>query len=216
MDTKLGIIILTVDLLDMLKVVVKNIFDYTTGDYQVYVVENGQKEATIEWLKTQNVKTILHDVNKGTTVSWNAGMREAVKDGCTHFALLSDDTELPPHWWDVCKKEFENGSHLVSVDAGLPNIIFSGWFFIIDKEALDKVGYLDEQFTPFYFEDLDYSQRFQRSGLKHSMADIKVIHHGSATILGIFKKDTPDYFWKVYRANKRKFKNKYPELRFRM
>jgi len=215
MVMKLGIVILTYDLLVMLKVLLQNIFDYTTGDYQVYVVENGQKEETIEWLKTQNVKTILNDVNRGTAASWNAGMREAVKDGCTHFAILSDDTELPPHWWDVCKNEFEQGSHLVSVDAGLSNIIFSGWFLVVDLEVLYKVGYWDEQFF-FYFEDLDYSQRIERSGLKYSMVPLKIIHHDSATIVGNFKKNNPDFFTKVYRDSKRKFKTKYPELRFRM
>lgn len=100
METKLAVIIPTVDLLDMLKVLVKNVFDYTVGDYRVYVVENGQKEKTIEWLKTQNVKSILNETNKGLSAAWNAGIREGLKDGCTHFALLSDDTELPPNWWD--------------------------------------------------------------------------------------------------------------------
>ena len=215
METKLGCVIITYDLLDMLKVLVQNIFDYTTGDYIVYVVENGQKEETIEWLKTQNVKTIL-ETNRGLSISWNLGIKEALKDGCTHFALLSDDIELPPYWWDVCRGEFEKGSHLVSVEAGLKHIIYSGWFYIIDRVALDKVGYMDEQFTPFYFEDLDYSQRFKLSGLKHSMADINVIHHGSATILGNIKKNKPEYFMQVYRTNRRRFKNKYPHLKFRM
>jgi len=213
---KLGIIILTVDLLPMLKILIQNVFDYTSGDYVVYVVENGQKQATIDWLKTQKVKSILNETNKGISASWNMGIREALKDNCTHFALLSDDTELPPHWWDVCRKEFENGSHLVSIDAGLKHIIYSGWFYVIDKEALDKVGYMDEQFFPFYFEDLDYSQRFEQSGLKHSMADIKIVHKGSATILGNIKKNNPAYFQEVYRRNKAKFRAKYPHLKFKM
>ena len=215
---KIACIIPTFDLLDMLKVLVKNIFDYTSGGYQVYVVENGQKEVTIAWLKTQNVKTILNETNRGTSASWNAGIKEALKDGCTHFALLSDDTELPPHWWDKCRKEFENGSHLVSAESPSrhAHCIYSGWFYIIDKETLDKVGYMDEQFFPFYFEDLDYSQRFEQSGLKYSMADIEVIHHDSATIIGNFRKNNPDFYTKVYRRNKRKFRAKYPHLEFRM
>ena len=214
---KLAVIIPTFDLLDILKDLIKNIVNYTTGNYQIYVVENGQKEATIEWLKTQNnIKSILNDCNAGTSRSWNAGIKEALKDNCTHFALLSDDIQLSSGWWDACKKEFESGSHLVSVEAGLKNTIFSGWFFIIDKEALDKVGYLDEQFWPFYFEDLDYSQRFAQSGLKYSMADTKVVHLGSLTNIGHFQKKHPDFFMKVYRSNKKKFRRKYPNLKFKM
>lgn len=218
METKLAVIIPTVDLLDMLKVLVKNIIDYTSGNYQIYVIENGQKEETVRWLKTQKVKAILNDTNKGLSAAWNAGIREGLKDNCTHFALLSDDTELSKDWWGVCKKEFENGSHLVSVESPLrhAHCIYSGWFYIIDKEALDKVGYMDEQFSPFYFEDLDYSQRFVKSGLKYSYADIKVIHHDSATIIGKIKKNNPEFYFEVYRRNKRKFRVKYPDLTFRM
>lgn len=214
-DIKLGCVIVTYDHLDMLKGLVKNIFDYTTGDYQIYVVENGQKAETIEWLATQNIKAILNEKNRGTSASWNMGIREAIKDGCTHFAILSDDTSLPPGWWNACLKEFKEGSHLVSVDAGLPNIIFSGWFLVIDQEAVDAVGLFDEQFF-FYFEDLDLSQRYKKSGLKYSFVDIDVPHYDSATILGIFQKNKPDFFRKVYKDSKRKFRAKYPHLKFRM
>lgn len=212
---KLGIVIPTFDLLDRLKVLLGNVFDYTTGDYVVYVVENGQKAETLEWLQTQDVKVIPNRINRGTSASWNQGMKRAILDGCTHFAILSDDTELPPNWWDVCKAEFENGSHLVSVDAGLSNIIFSGWFLVVDLELVEKVGYWDEQFF-FYFEDLDYSQRVEKSGLRYSMAPINVIHHDSATIRGQFEKDKPDFFRSVYKDSKGKFRAKYPHLKFRM
>jgi len=215
METKLGIVVLTYDLLDRLKVLMEQIFDYTTGDYIVYVVENGQKEETIEWLKTQNIQLILNETNSGTSASWNMGMRQALGDGCTHFAIFSDDIEIPSYWWDVCKNEFENGSHLVSINDGLRHIIFSGWFLIVDKEFLEKVGYFDEQFF-FYFEDLDLSQRLSQSGLKYSIIRLNIIHHDSATIVGNFKKKKPDFFRKVYRDSRRKFRVKYPHLKFRM
>ena len=214
MAFKLGIVILTYDLLEGLKVLLKNVEDYTTGDYQVYVIENGQKKETIEWLKTQNVKATFNEVNKGIPTSWNIGIKEALKDNCTHFALLSDDIELPAGWWDASRKEFENGSHLVSVEGGLEHIIFSGWFYIIDKEALDKVGYFDGEFF-FAFDDLDYSQRFEQSGLKYSMADIKVLHHGTVTI-GDFQKNRPKFWRDIYRKDKQRFRKKYPHLKFKM
>lgn len=215
MKFKLGIIILTYDLLDVLQALLKNVFDYTSGDYVVYVVENGQKKSTIDWLKTQDVRTIL-GTNISLSNSWNTGIKESLKDGCTHFALLSDDISLEAGWWDACKKEFESGSHLVSVTPGVEHIIYAGWFYIIDREALDKVGYMDERFHPFYFEDLDYSYRFVQSGLKYSMADTKVPHLGSATILGNFQKKQLPIYVRAYRLNKVKFRHKYPHLKFKM
>lgn len=212
---KLGCIVVTYDLLPRLKALLRNIFEYTTGAYAVYVVENGQKAETIGWLKTQPVKLILNEVNRGTSASWNMGVARAMMDGCTHFAILSDDTSLPPRWWDACLDEFRNGSHLVSVDAGLPNILFSGWFLVVDREFIDKVGLFDEQFF-FYFEDLDLSQRLEQSGLKHSFVDLDIPHYGSATIIGNFEKNKPDFFRQVYKDSKRKFRAKYPHLKFRM
>ena len=217
--SKLAVIIPTFNLLDILKELIKSVVDYTNGDYQIYVIENGQKEETIKWLKSQeNIKAILNDDNGGTARSWNAGIDEGLKDGCTHFALLSDDITISDGWWDACLKEFDSGSHVVSAyDKNQhPHVVFLGWFFLIDKEALDKIGYVDEQFYPFLFEDLDYSQRLVESGLKYSKADTKVVHLGSLTIGGQFNKKSPRNYHRIYRDNKQRFREKYPYLKFRM
>ena len=126
MNIKLAVIIPTYDNLEMLKPLVTQL-----EGFNVYVIEDGQRKETTNWLKTQRVKSILHTENMGVAVSWNDGLREALKDGCTHFAIINDDVVLPKNWWEDCRKEFENKKvHLVSLN-------FSGWFFIIDKECVD-------------------------------------------------------------------------------
>lgn len=213
MDFKLGIIIPTYNSFDTLKVLVGNIFDYTDGDYTVYIVEDGQKQETIDWLKTQNVKAIYHEKNKGVSPSWNDGLREAVKDGCTHFAILNDDIELPPKWWEECRKVFENNDvHLVSLTSpehagyNFGSLHITGWFFIIDKKCIDKVGYFDEQFAPFCAEDDDYFERYKQTRMPYARVNIDVFHHGSKTL----KTLDGEIFKKVKRENWFKFRRKHP------
>ena len=199
-------IIPTYDSLPTLKKLVKNIFDYTE-DFRIYVIEDGQKKATLNWLKKQDIYTIGHHENKGVAVSWNDGLRQAKADGCTHFAVMNDDIELPPDW-QKCLKEFKR-AHLVSIKTDLPNTVIAGWFFVLDLEALDKVGYFDEQFSPFFWEDIDYGVRYQRSRLAYSIINLNIFHHGGITTYGKMK----DKQKAVFELNRTRFQKKYPDIR---
>jgi len=184
---KLGIIIPTYNSLNTLKVLIKNIQDYTEN-YNLYVVEDGQKKETIDWLKENKINSIFNKKNKGVAGSWNVGLKKAIEDNCTHFAILNDDIELPAKWWEECKKAFDNKRvHLAFLDAPSP-ITITGWFFIIDKYCVDKVGYFDEDFYPYYAEDDDYFIRYKQAGLRYMQIGIDVFHHGSHTIEKLDKK----------------------------
>lgn len=213
MNIKLGIIIPTYDSLDTLQVLIKNIFDYTDGDYQIYVVEDGQKQETIDWLETQDkIKKIYHKENKGVAPSWNDGIKVAEEDGCTHFAIFNDDIEIPENWWKDCRIKFDGSVHLVThVSDVKTRYIFislhiSGWFFIIDKFCLEKIGYFDEQFAPFCSEDDDYFERYKQSGMKRAIVNIDIFHHGSKTL----KKLDHNLFITTKKENWRKYRQKYP------
>lgn len=217
MNIKLGIIIPTYDSLDTLRVLLKNIQDYTDGEYTVFVVEDGQKKETIEFLQTQRVVSLLHATNKGVSPSWNDGLKAAEKEGCTHFAFFNDDIEIPPDWWSKCRAMFEDKKiHLLSLvphpdKIGYPfdSLHMTGWFFIIDRECLKRVGYFDEQFAPFCAEDDDYFERFKRSGLLRGQIELDVFHHHSRTL----KKIPGEVFQRVKRENWLKFRKKYPNKR---
>ena len=56
-----------------------------------------------------------------------------------------------------------------------------GASFLMTRNALDKVGMLDEKYY-FYFEDIDYCRRVRRAGLKvYYLPDSKVIHYHGAS-----------------------------------
>ena len=208
---KLGIIIPTYDSLDTLKVLIENIYSYTDGEYEIFVIEDGQKEKTRKWLREQDFRTIFHEKNEGVAKSWNDGIRMAMANDCTHFSVLNDDIELPMNWWSKCRDLFSN-AHLVTVKSDIQHTVISGWFFILDIKCINKVGYFDEQFSPCFFEDVDYGIRFHNSRLKSAIADIDVFHHGGMTTYGTLKKESKISF----DNNLIKFRKKYPNLRMQL
>ena len=74
--------------------------------------------------------------------------------------------------------------------------ILSGAFMLMRKEALDKVGVLDESFF-MYGEDIDLSYRIQKGGYKNVyFPDTTIIHYkGEST-----KKSSVNYVFVFYRA----------------
>ena len=59
--------------------------------------------------------------------------------------------------------------------------ILNGWFWMARREALDKVGFLDERFF-MYGEDLDWSKRYHLAGWRVVFfADASALHYGGAS-----------------------------------
>lgn len=80
-----------------------------------------------------------------------------------------------------------------------------GFAMFIRRDVLDKVGYLDERFTPGNFEDDDLSYRIIKEGYKLLLCKDSYIHHfGSIT----FSSVNQDYK-KLMTTNSKKFKEKW-------
>jgi len=74
--------------------------------------------------------------------------------------------------------------------------VLSGAYMMMRKEALEKVGYLDEEFF-MYGEDIDLSYRITKGGYKnYYFHDARIIHYkGEST-----KKSSVNYVFVFYRA----------------
>lgn len=77
-----------------------------------------------------------------------------------------------------------------------------GFCFLFKREVLDKIGYLDEIFSPGHYEDDDYCYRARQAGYRLFIAgDAFVHHHGSAS----FKKQDGAAVRELIERNHRKF-----------
>ncbi|WP_438448214.1 glycosyltransferase family 2 protein [Gorillibacterium sp. sgz5001074] len=81
-----------------------------------------------------------------------------------------------------------------------------GLCFLFKRELMDRIGFLDERFSPGHYEDDDYCYRARLAGYKLMLAgDTYVHHHGSAS----FKKRMPEEVFQLVTDNHRKFMEKW-------
>ncbi|MBI9072780.1 MAG: glycosyltransferase [Melioribacteraceae bacterium] len=77
---------------------------------------------------------------------------------------------------------------------------------LIKKEVIDKIGGLDERFSPGNFEDDDFCLRTQLAGFKTVIAqDVFIHHYGSKS----FKADGEENYNKRLKINRQKFISKW-------
>lgn len=80
-----------------------------------------------------------------------------------------------------------------------------GFCMLIKKDVIDKIGLLDERFSPGNFEDDDYSFRLLKAGYRLVLCKDTFVHHyGSISFRGLGK-----HFSEVFTRNKTKFIEKW-------
>lgn len=80
-----------------------------------------------------------------------------------------------------------------------------GFCLLIKKKVVDKIGLLDEIFSPGNYEDDDYSVRIRRAGYRLLLCRDTFIHHYG----GISFKEQPEEYTQLLRQNKKKFEAKW-------
>lgn len=80
-----------------------------------------------------------------------------------------------------------------------------GFCLLIKREVLNKIGMLDESFSPGYYEDDDLSLRIVEAGYKLMLCHDSFIHHYLGTS---FRKDQTK-FYNLLNANQQKFTAKW-------
>lgn len=145
-------------------------------DYELIVVDDCSP-LHADYLKEQADVYIRHeDTNKGCAVSWNDGLRAAKGK---YLVVISDDVFVNEGWLECMKNAlslFPNAlasmPRVTNMPAGLQPEECRTWIpascFMLRRECLDIVGYFDEQFHPYNYEDVDYWTRIFKSG--HTVA----------------------------------------------
>ena len=164
---------------DLLKPCVESIINYTTQEnLEIIIVANGCTDNTREYLselsadKSINVKTLWFDEPIGYTRATNEGIKISTGE---FVLLLNNDTELLEQPKDklinMIVAPFDDpqvglsGPLMLHDDyADLDVIIF--FCAMIRRSVFDKVGYLDEIFSPGGGEDIDFAARVLQAGYK--------------------------------------------------
>jgi len=203
---ELAIIIPVLNCLEFTKQMLPTI--QTKEPYHLIIIDNGSTDGTKEFFNSGN-KRLLIDYfyfkeNKGCSASWNFGIKKAIREfDSKYFFIPNNDILLNPETIDVLLEEIKQKDVVLATATNMAGKTsspeeFSGLLppvkrqiseapefscFMLNLEAIEKVGYFDEKFYPAYFEDNDYHYRIKLAGLKAIKTNQALyFHFGSRTI----------------------------------
>lgn len=84
-----------------------------------------------------------------------------------------------------------------------------GYCMLIRREVYEKVGDMDERFSPGNYEDDDYSMRIRQAGYELLLCEDTFIHHFGSVSFGVISEKKRDEFIKLNAVNRQKFLEKY-------
>lgn len=179
-------------------------------NYEIIVVDNGSTDGSQTFIKESypNINLIENKKNLGFSKANNQGIIAA---GGDFIFLLNNDTQVTKNWLTNlievaesdskigivgCKMIFPNGEvqhaggyitnagigrHYSNGEEGEVEYV-TGASMLIKREVIDKIGLLDEKFTPIYFEDTDLCFRARKAGFKVVYTPkSSIMHYEAAT-----------------------------------
>ncbi len=189
-----------------------------SSDYELILIDDGSPEDALlyelidEYSEFHPDVYIRHQNNKGVAPSWNDGLRIARGD---YIVVLNDDTEVCADWLEKMSGVFENDrskkiavvgpavEHLPN-DSNMPAYQwFPGSCFMISRKTIKRVGYFDEQFAPFFFEETDYWTKIMQCGYQMArVLNVFIQHKEGQTVKDLSKNE-------IYQTNLLKFIKKH-------
>lgn len=232
---KFSIVIPVCNNLDLTQKCLQTIKANTT-DYELIIVDNGSVPAY-----SGPGRVIRNEDNKGFPVAVNQGLKEAkgeilviLNNDVLVPPFWLDNLAEHLKTYDLVGPCSNNvsGVQQISADHFKTNLEFFDfatklhkemaskimpWYRLVffcvafKRDVLNKVGFLDEQFSPGNFEDDDYCLRAIEAGFSLGIAyDVFIHHTGSAT----HKALNLDYT-KLLETNQAKFSAKWPAAKYK-
>lgn len=237
MNKKLSIITLTYNQLEnATKPYINSLFEHTNKDlFDLIIIDNASTDGTVEYLKqlkkeNDNITVICNSENKGYSKGNNQGLKIANGE-C--IGLLNNDILLSPNWYKPLFEKLQNKETGIVSPSVLQSVIVKENHFlktaqkailksendyqetvkcdfscvIFKQELVNMIGYLDENFSPAYFEDDDFCVRAILAGYKNYFSNKSYIYHktsSTSTKLPEFKSilnRNKEYFFEKYKNN---------------
>lgn len=167
-------------------------------DYRLIFIDNGSPAPTFRRILSEVKRHHPHIVIRNTE---NLGFVRAVNQGlriadAEYVVIMNNDTEAVPQWLEVLTKAVELGPEVAAAGpkttckswqgkttwTGPPRIIpttgmLAFFCTLFKREAMEKVGYLDEAFGVGLGDDSDYCKRIHQAGYRLAFAPDLVIPH---------------------------------------
>ena len=214
--------------------------------FDLLIVDNGSKDNTVEELKKidkSNFSLICNEENLGYSKGNNIGIKALLEKDYEYIALLNNDILLTPDWLENTLESFKLDEQLGMISPRnnekcklTPQNYIDGYkkylskfkaplkyvvtpFFscvVIKREVIDKIGLLDEAFSPAFWEDNDYSFRALYAGYSLAYTNSAFIFHNHSTTSSSIPPEIPErnkqYFFKKHPLGKYVWEHKRTNL----
>lgn len=195
---KIAILIPNLDGINSLPNTIESIIQNTKyKDYRIIINDSGSADGVEYYLnylekRWPNKITIIRTKKEGTTKAINQMIRKTEDD---EDILLTQNDVIYPRFPIGCflslfaaiYEQHPEIGIITPINGGgvsgpdyVTGFIWTGtWCMFLPKKTIEKVGMFDENFSPGPGDDIDYSYRVARVGLKTIHADFAVNHHRS-------------------------------------
>ena len=199
-----------------------SIFRHTSyPHYRIIVIESSSTDGTEKALdelanESNNRFKVIHTKMKGVTKALNICIKETAED--EDIFLTQDDVIFPKlegkDWLTEMVKLSKNkdcglvtsaNGMGVSGKTHIKDFVWVGtWSMYIPRKTINKIGLFDENFHPGPSDDLDFSYRVYKAGLKYYLTPFTIYHHRKLDFYGhtyeneTIKKEHADYFRKKW------------------
>ena len=211
----------------MTKDCLESLVKHTHYPHRLILVDNGSQQETMEYLKglkdRLNIEILLirNEQNAGFVRAVNQGMKAST---APYVCLLSNDTLFGNNWLGEMVEIAKNNAQIGIVNPSTNKLGQSldkdavechakglkdfkgqwqemgqgaGFCMLVKREVIDRIGFLDEIFSPYFFEETDFCRRALRAGFRCVMAKASYVYHiGSATL-----KKRPKEREEIYKKN---------------
>lgn len=220
MASTVDIILLVYDQVQYTKACVDSVIANTDCPYRLIILDNGSvKRETRDYLDSlvkerPRIEILRNDKNQGFVAAVNKGLAYSKS---AYVCVLSNDTIVYPGWLSemvaVAEKDPAVGlvnplweipkNYRGSRDDYFKNVITRqkglsietdwarGFCYLVGRKMYEKIGGLDMDFAPAYYDDWDYSVRACRAGFKCMYAKGAFVwHHKCVTYESIMGRES--------------------------
>lgn len=154
-------------------------------DIEVVIVANGSNRETLDYLNSLKppYKYKWYPEPQGAPRAYNEGIEATTGD---YVLLLNDDVRmLDDRWFQMLMLPFWDHKDNVGLTGPIKFSIslndheysaFAFWCTMIKRDVFKKIGLLDEIFSPFGFEDIDFCIRASKAGFKLVQVPVDTTH----------------------------------------
>lgn len=196
-DALLDIVVLIHDKVEWADLCVKSVESFTKNPYRLILVDSASREQkTKDWFCAQEAKG--HKVIRlAENKSFSNGVNMGVAAGSSKFICILNDDAICTEGWDgqLMQDASEKFTGLVGARSnyasgaqGNPTFVGEPPYLVfvcvcLRRDVWNTIGPMDEEtFDGFSTEDIDYSWRVRKAGLKLKVSNAFVLHAGSRTL----------------------------------